>query len=258
MVLLARPKASAPSVASGSSSPEPASSSDCRLRVAVTTGIAQLLRQELLTTSGETDVDPWRSARTRALAAVLGAKRYQEDVRAGREPVTPPDAEYEYRRVVRWYAKTFHTPIAQVREIPFEELLQDYYESVYEDLEGADPDPHDEQERTPLEVERDLLAEDDAERDARLVREKADREVGDRFLKMVEADEVAKAQKWAKMGDEAPKFKPKSLKRDQLREVEEAAEAVRRQVEQLGKVVGSVPTPVGDPGDDSVVTFPDE
>ncbi len=204
-------------------------------------------------------MDPWRSARTRALAAVLGSKRYQDDVRAGRDPVTAPDAEYEYRRVVRWYAKTFHTPIAQVREIPFEELLQDYYESVYEDMEDAEPDAHDELERTPLEVERDLLAEDDAERAARMAKEKADREVGDRFLQMVEQQEVRKAEKWAKLGDEAPKFKPKSIGRDQLREVEEAAEAVRRQVEQLGRAVGTPQIRVGtDPQDDSVVTFPDE
>lgn len=204
-------------------------------------------------------MDPWRSARTRALAAVLGSKRYQEDVRQGRDPVTAPDADYEYRRVVRWYAKTFHTPIALVREIPFEELLQDYYESVYEDMEDAEPDANDELERTPLEVERDLLAEDDAERAARLAKEKADREVGDRFMKMVEAEEIRKAEKWAKLGDEAPKFKPKSIGKDQLREVEEAAEAVRRQVEQLGRAVGTPQTPVKvDLEDDSVVTFPDE
>jgi hypothetical protein len=45
--------------------------------------------------------------------------------------------DYQERRVVRWYSRTFHTPVAAVEQIPLEDVLLAYYECGYEDM---DPD----------------------------------------------------------------------------------------------------------------------
>lgn len=48
--------------------------------------------------------------------------------------VQHPDRQYFIRTVIRWYSKTFHTPIQAVEELLLEEVLQTYYEEQYRDL----------------------------------------------------------------------------------------------------------------------------
>ena len=47
--------------------------------------------------------------------------------------VISPDEPYLIRKIVRWYSKTFSTPISVVEEIPLEHILTAYYESEFED-----------------------------------------------------------------------------------------------------------------------------
>jgi hypothetical protein len=42
-----------------------------------------------------------------------------------------PDREFFLRRVMRWYSKTFHTPLERVEEIPTDDLLRVWYEEQY-------------------------------------------------------------------------------------------------------------------------------
>jgi hypothetical protein len=46
---------------------------------------------------------------------------------------TPLD--YQLRRIFREYSKRFHTPLHLVYEMPLEEVLIDYWEALYEELE---------------------------------------------------------------------------------------------------------------------------
>lgn len=48
------------------------------------------------------------------------------------------DPEYILRKIIRWYSKTYYTPIAQVEELPFEEILQAYFEEKYEAMHKDD------------------------------------------------------------------------------------------------------------------------
>jgi len=45
---------------------------------------------------------------------------------------------YFYRKVTRWYSKTFHIPINQVNSTPWDEILQHYYEAHYEQMPKND------------------------------------------------------------------------------------------------------------------------
>lgn len=39
---------------------------------------------------------------------------------------------------MRWYSKTFHTPLPMVADIPLDEMFQAYYEEMYEKMEEKD------------------------------------------------------------------------------------------------------------------------
>jgi hypothetical protein len=45
---------------------------------------------------------------------------------------------YFYRKVIRWFSKTFNTPINQVNSTPWDEILQHYYEAHYEQMPKND------------------------------------------------------------------------------------------------------------------------
>ena len=49
-----------------------------------------------------------------------------------------PDAESNVRYVMRWYSKTFHTPLHQVYELPLEDVWLAFYEERYQALEKED------------------------------------------------------------------------------------------------------------------------
>lgn len=42
--------------------------------------------------------------------------------------------EYFYRKICRWFSKEFSTPLMQVYEIPWEEVLLNYYEHSLDNL----------------------------------------------------------------------------------------------------------------------------
>jgi len=48
------------------------------------------------------------------------------------------DWSSQYRRVCRWYSKTFHTPLHTVIDLDEVFVLQTYYEEMYEGLDDAD------------------------------------------------------------------------------------------------------------------------
>jgi len=50
------------------------------------------------------------------------------------EAVLDPDDTYSYRRICRWYSKTFHTPLQDVYQLDFEHVLLNYYESTFEEI----------------------------------------------------------------------------------------------------------------------------
>jgi hypothetical protein len=85
-----------------------------------------------------------------------------------------PDGEAVLRNLFRWFSKTFHTPLADVEEMPIEYILQHYFESQYEELENED--------KHNLII---FLLESKEEREARKKRESQEE---DDFIKEAEAE----------------------------------------------------------------------
>jgi hypothetical protein len=114
-----------------------------------------------------------------------------------------PDSEYFLRKIIRWYSKTFSTPIEKVEEIPVEEILQAFYEERYEAMSEEQ-----------LEEERETLIKDPEELRAEQLLE--DQEEVDSFetRRIIAAEEEAQkkaaAQKKAKLL-EAPQQVPGPL-----------------------------------------------
>lgn len=52
--------------------------------------------------------------------------------------VEDPDSAYYYRNICRWFAKTFNTPMSEVKAMPPQELYLHYFESAYELMEDDD------------------------------------------------------------------------------------------------------------------------
>lgn len=55
--------------------------------------------------------------------------------------VLKPDVDYMVRRIFRWYSQVFHTPLHVVGELPLEDVLQAYYESLYEQMDEEKLEP---------------------------------------------------------------------------------------------------------------------
>lgn len=49
--------------------------------------------------------------------------------------VWKPDTDAIIRRICRWYSKEYHTPLADVPDLPLDDILQAWFESNYENLE---------------------------------------------------------------------------------------------------------------------------
>lgn len=100
---------------------------------------------------------------------------------ASHDPVDPKSPrhspEYEIRRIFRAYSKRFHTPLHAVYELPLSFVLEHYFEDVYEDMAARD----DAESDAAWQKEIDLVTEEPEERRERVVRELADRRVGDKF-----------------------------------------------------------------------------
>jgi hypothetical protein len=92
--------------------------------------------------------------------------------------VSQPDSEYFYRKVCRWFSKTFHTPLSEVYKLSFDDILLAYFEEGYEKLS----DSEDGEEAIYV----DMVKAVDPEYD-----EKEEEAIED-FIEMVEAEEEAK------------------------------------------------------------------
>jgi hypothetical protein len=92
-----------------------------------------------------------------------------------------PDAESNLRYVMRWYSKTFSTPLHQVmHEIPLEDIWLAFFEERYAGMEREDLEEH---------IAEAL--ETPEERRARLTAEEEEKAGNDAFVRMTE--EAAKA-----------------------------------------------------------------
>lgn len=54
------------------------------------------------------------------------------------QSVMKSSAEYEIRKLFRWYSKTFHTPLKEVEDLPLEQIVRDYWESQYENMDEGE------------------------------------------------------------------------------------------------------------------------
>lgn len=96
--------------------------------------------------------------------------------------VLNPDTAYRLRQILRWYSKTFHTPLPEVEELPLEYVLEHYYESTYEEM---DEDARDD--------ERKELLMTDEQRSTLERQEISDADEADEFARIVKEEEAAKA-----------------------------------------------------------------
>lgn len=102
--------------------------------------------------------------------------------------VLDPDEEYYVRRVFRWYSRNFHTPLHMVPDLPLEEVLEAYYENVYEEVVAED-------EPGKLEEAIRELVETDEERQKREMAEAGNDIVTEDFLRKIMAEEELKRLK---------------------------------------------------------------
>jgi len=116
------------------------------------------------------------AARTLALREVVNSRRH---------PPREGDPGYPLRKIFRWYAKTFFTPIHEVEELPLYDVLQAYFESTFEDLDHE-----------ALDIEVADLVETDEELESRQKKEDVDDYYSYLDVKDIAAEEaVAKALK---------------------------------------------------------------
>ena len=111
--------------------------------------------------------------------------------------VLKPDQDYEVRRILRWYSKTFFTPLPVVEEMPFDDVLRDYFECHFEEME-----------EDALEQIRLDLIETDEDRNKRLRaidEEKAD---ADEYARIVRQEEEVRERTKASKKAAAPATLP--------------------------------------------------
>lgn len=89
--------------------------------------------------------------------------------------VYKPDAESNLRYVMRWYSKTFHTPLHQVYELPIDDVWLAFYEERYQALD-----------RDELEAEVAETLESPEARSEREMSEEAENASSLEFAKMSE------------------------------------------------------------------------
>lgn len=104
--------------------------------------------------------------------------------------VVKHDNEYMIRYILRWYSKTFFTPLHIVETLPFQDILQHYWETYYEDREAP-------------EIEDDIkeLTETPEEKASREEKEKVKKDKDEEFFK--KAKQKAEAEKNKKSMEKA-------------------------------------------------------
>jgi hypothetical protein len=109
------------------------------------------------------------------------------------EGAVKPDGLSTMRYVMRWYSKTFHTPLhVVVNQVPMEDVWLAFYEEKYQGLS-----------REELQEFIDLAMETPEEREARLIREAQDEISEASFMKMTEEAAKKQAEKKAETVDPA-------------------------------------------------------
>lgn len=48
--------------------------------------------------------------------------------------VMNPTVDFELRKKFRWYSRTFHMSLKEVEEMPVEEVIRTYWETVYDEM----------------------------------------------------------------------------------------------------------------------------
>ncbi len=109
--------------------------------------------------------------------------------------IVAPDAEAHYRRIFRWYSKTFATPLHEVAALPLYDVLLAYYEDRYELL--------DEKEREAVRV---VLAETQSERSERLAAKDKDAQADDEWVAQIEAEEAERLAAMESAAAQAPEL----------------------------------------------------
>lgn len=118
-----------------------------------------------------------------------------------------PDENYYLRRVFRWYSRTYHTPLHIVPDLPLEDILEAYYEHVYEEVVAEDE---------PGKIEQAIreLIETEEERIKREMEEESQDIVTEDFLRKVMAEEEIKRRKKAGSIEEIDKTQKPALTTD--------------------------------------------
>lgn len=91
--------------------------------------------------------------------------------------------EYRLRYIMRWYSKTFYTPLDRVPTIPLANILTAFFETRYEGMDAED-----------REEERLKLVETDAERLARIYREEKEAMANEDLLAELGKESVNKGK----------------------------------------------------------------
>jgi len=133
------------------------------------------------------------------------------------------DPGYELRRIFRWYSTHFCTPLHEVSALPLDDVLQNYFEAKYEELEDLEPDEKDQDQRPFLTRERDILSETEAERKVRVAKDEDDKHKGDKLQRMVEQEQQAL-------------WKGKAFRSDPASGIQAAAEQEQKLLNLAGKI----------------------
>lgn len=88
--------------------------------------------------------------------------RYRAIALKALQSVVEADEPYLKRYVTRWYSTTFHTPLHEVEELPFEYVLEHYHEHTYAQL---DPEKLDKAIEEAIKDERDIATEQESDDD---------------------------------------------------------------------------------------------
>ena len=110
------------------------------------------------------------------------------------EDVLDPDEQAFFRKICRWYSKSFHTPLHLVESLPIDHILTNYYESTMEAI------PYNDLYDIVIE---DFLPEIQEENETNL----------QEFIEELEAEQAEQQQRKALKTQPAPISKPKATKK---------------------------------------------
>ena len=90
--------------------------------------------------------------------------------------VTKRDPEYVFRHILRWYSRTFSTPLHEVEDLPIDEVMRHFFVVRFEDMDESE-----------LEEEELDLRLTDAEKKTKAEKEKTDSVADDDFYALMQA-----------------------------------------------------------------------